>query len=121
MTLKVFMMWSRYSSWILLKSSVPMPEPMLLPSECVSFKPYIQSQCSHCELPHLAVSPPAPLHTLSVVALGPVVPGTCLSIKFPKWYQWLAFTNQLFFSVKEIGAKEHESQGTHQDALNTDE
>ncbi|KAF3844547.1 hypothetical protein F7725_007710 [Dissostichus mawsoni] len=45
-TLKVVMMRSGYSSRILLISSVPMPEPVPPPRECVSWKPCRQSQLS---------------------------------------------------------------------------
>ncbi|KAF3844089.1 hypothetical protein F7725_016137 [Dissostichus mawsoni] len=45
-TLKVFMIRSGYSSRILLMSSVPIPEPVPPPRECVSWKPCRQSQLS---------------------------------------------------------------------------
>lgn len=45
-TLNVFMMRSGYSSRILLMSSVPIPEPVPPPRECVSWKPCRQSQLS---------------------------------------------------------------------------
>ena len=46
MTEKVFMILSGYSSLILDISRVPIPEPVPPPRECVSWKPWRQSQFS---------------------------------------------------------------------------
>lgn len=46
MTLKVFMILSGYSSLIFEINSVPIPEPVPPPSECVNWKPWRQSHVS---------------------------------------------------------------------------